>query len=704
MRLIQQAGHRNTSPTRQRGKNLAASLARRVSVLILLVLAGLSPAQTSYPMLTHATPVVVQRGQTTTISVAGRMNLAGTYRAIFEGEGIEAEVVKPAAKGTVSTVQVKVTPRAEVLPGVREFRLISTRGVSSVGQLVISADPVVQEKGKNDTRETAQTITLPCALAGRLERAEDVDSFRFHAREGETCTFEVLCARIEDKIHDLQKHADPLLTLLDAEGRELAANDDACFADPLLSYTFEREGDYILQVRDSKYDGDPRWVYAVLASNGPYVTHLYPMAGNPGKMTTVEPVGSARKWTSQATVQAPVQPGLHHVILDVAGQKTNPVPFLVSNLPQILEQEPNDDASQATRIAVPCGINGRAEKDRDLDYFVFTGKKGQALHFEVQARRFGTPLLSSLDSVLEVMNDKGRILQSNDDTSGKDAALVFTPPADGDYFLRMRDLNSKGGLTAVYHIEAEPARPDFSLRCDGDKAMIGPGSRTAWFVHLERQNGFKGPVKVEVSGLPAGVTVQPLTIPESMSEGLLVLSAAPDAPLGASNVEIVGSGTVTVEGKEKTLTRKVQPQQEIYMPGGGRSVFDVNLQTVAVTEPSDILDIQVTPARVDLKPGQEIKLDVTIQRNKSYTKAVSLDVMLRHLNRVYGNPLPPGVTLVEGKSKTRLGTGNTGHLVLRADAKAAPVKDVPICVLAHVSINFVVKVGYASAPILVSVK
>jgi hypothetical protein len=29
---------------------------------------------------------------------------------------------------------------------------------------------------------------------------------------------------------------------------------------------------------------------------------------------------------------------------------------------------------------------------------------------------------------------------------------------------------------------------------------------------------------------------------------------------------------------------------------------------------------------------------------------------------------------------------------------------VPICVLAHVSINFVVKVSYASAPILVSVK
>ena len=72
-----------------------------------------------------------------------------------------------------------------------------------------------------------------------------------------TGTFEVLCARLQDKIHDLQKHADPILTLLDASGRELAANDDFYFADPLLTYTFQHDGNYTLQLRDSKYDGDP---------------------------------------------------------------------------------------------------------------------------------------------------------------------------------------------------------------------------------------------------------------------------------------------------------------------------------------------------------------------------------------------------------------------------------------------------------------
>jgi hypothetical protein len=297
----------------------------------------------------------------------------------------------------------------------------------------------------------------------------------------------------------------------------------------------------------------------------------------------------------------------------------------------------------------------------------------------------------------------GQVLASNDDANGKDAALVFTPPADGDYVLCLRDLNSKGGDTAVYFVEADWARPDFTLRCDPDKAMIGPGSSTAWYVHVARANGFDGPVRVEVKGLPEGVTASPLTIPAAMTQGVLVLTAAAAAPVGAANVQVVGRATVKADGKEETLVRPVTPNQEIYSPGGGRARFDVTMQTVAVTEPSDILRVEVSQDKVTLKPGEEVRIDVTVHRRADYDKGVSLDVMLRHLNTVYGNPLPPGVTLVEARSKTLLGNASKGHVVLRADPKAAPVEDVPVSVLAHVSVNFVVKVSYSSPPIWVSV-
>ncbi|MCS6852219.1 MAG: PPC domain-containing protein [Gemmataceae bacterium] len=689
-----------------------------IGLTVAALACGQAAAQTSYPMLTHAHPVAVQRGVTSEITVEARMNLRGAYKVLCEGTGINAEVVPPpppknpsATPPEVTSLKLKVDVAATAMLGVREFRIATARSLSSLGQLVVVDDPVVVEAGDNNTLAKANPLPVPGVACGRLEVAEDVDYFKFHAEAGQHFTFEIFCARLQDKIHDLQKHADPYLALYDAEGRELTANDDFYFADSLMTYRFTKAGDYYLQVRESRYDGDPRWVYAVRATPRPFVTHLYPMAGNPGSVVEVEPVGSAREVQPRALLSVPMELGIRRVSVDIAGQQAGPAAFVVSPLPQVLEQEPNDQPEQATRVSIPCGINGRIGQRRDLDHFLFQGTKGKAIRFEVKARRFGTVLQSSLDSHLDVLARRGggwAVVSSNDDLiagATKDAGLVFTPPADGEYVLRIRDLHSRGGDTFVYFVEADWARPDFTLRCDPDKAMLGPGSSMTWYVHVVRSNGFDGPVTVEVRGLPKGVTASPLTIPPSMTQGVIVLTADAEAPIDAANVELIGTAVVKgPDGREETLVRGVTPIQEIYVPGGGRGRFDVFLQSVAVTEPSDILKVEVSPKAINLKPGEEVKLDVTIERRKDYDKAVSLDVMLRHLGGVFGNPLPPGVTVVEGKSKTLLGTGNKGHIVLRADPKAAPIENVPISVLCHVSINFVVKVSYSSPVIPLTIE
>jgi hypothetical protein len=673
-------------------------------------------------MITHTSPVAVQRGKTSEITVSGQMDFSGVYKVLFDGSGISAEVVpetavqgpakqakaadiKQSKKSQVRSVKLKVTVSPEVMPGVRDFRLASSLGISSIGQLVVVDEPVVRESGDNNTPDKANPIPVPSVVCGAIEAAEDVDFFKFHAESGQTLTFEVHCARIQDKIHDLQKHADPMITVYDVDSRELAANDDFYFADPLLTYTFSKSGDYLVQVRDSKYEGDPRWVYALLVTDRPYVSHVYPMAGNQGQTLDVEPVGSARSKQPRVAVHLPSGTGLQQMQLDVAGFKTNPATFIVSALPQILEKEPNDTLQEATPISFPCGINGRIGRPRDMDHFAFKGSKGKAVRFEVKARRFGTTLQSSLDSVLDILDKKGAVLATNDDAVGKDAMVVFSPLADGEYFLRIRDLNSKGGDSAVYYIEADWAKPDFSLRCDPDKAMIGPGSSTAWYVHVSRVNGFAGPVKVEVQGLPRGVSTTPLVIPPAMTQGLIVLTTAADAPVDAANVQIIGTASIkNSEGKDETLTRTVTPNEEIYFPGGGRGVFDVGLQTVAVTQPSDILKVNVQPSVVALKPGGEARIDVTIVRRPDYDKSVSVDILMQHLGSVFGNPLPAGVTIDESKSKTLLGTGSQGHIVLKAAANAPVIENIPISVLAHVSINFVVKVSYSSPAIMLNVK
>src|SRR3954471_12861624 len=96
-------------------------------LLALFLLAAPVGAQTSYPMITHVTPVAVQRGKTTTVTVAGQMNFAGTYKALFEGAGVSAEVLPVKGKAPLlRAVQLKLTVAPDTAPGVREFRLASS--------------------------------------------------------------------------------------------------------------------------------------------------------------------------------------------------------------------------------------------------------------------------------------------------------------------------------------------------------------------------------------------------------------------------------------------------------------------------------------------------------------------------------------------------------------------------------------------------
>jgi hypothetical protein len=690
---------------------------RKIPAIIGLLLAIASTAlgQTSFPMITHASPVAVQRGKTVEVTVEGQQNFSGAYQLLISGSGITAEVQSaPPVVSTAKTsdprpaarsVKIKLSIAADAKLGVREFRIATSLGVSSLGQLFVVDEPVVEEKGVNNTIAQAQAVTIPSVICGRIEATEDVDCYRFAAKQGQALAFEVSSARLQDKIHDLQKHIDPLVVLLDSAGRELAANDDANFADPLLTFTIPKDGDYILQIRDAKYDGDPRWTYAVRATDRPFASHVHPMAGNPGQTMKLAPVGTASAIQPAVSFQAPTQLGFHEVQLDIGGKSTNPVAFYVTPLPVIVEQEPNDAPAQAMRLSIPCAVAGRISQRRDADHFVFRGSKGRALRIEVKARRFGTVMRSGLDSYLEVLSSKGAVLAANDDNIGKDAGVTFTPPTDDDYVVRLRDLNSKGGDSFVYCIEFDWAVPEFSLRVDPGKAMIGPGSSMPWYVIVTRSNGFAGPVEVAIEGLPPGVAASRLTIPATMTQGLVVLTADLSAKVGASMVRVVGKASIkSSDGPERTVLQSSVVSEEIYMPGGGRGRFEADMPAVAVTEPSDILRVDVTPKEISLKPGEEVRLDVTIERRKDYDKSVSLDILLRHLGSVYGNPLPPGVTIVEGKSKTLIGTTSKGHIVLKADATAAPIENVPVSVLAHVSINFVVKISYSSPVIPLSIR
>ncbi len=682
--------------------------------MILTLFASIVLSQTSYPMITRVEPAAVRKGETVEVVITGAGSFTGATTLLFEGIGLAGEVVPSvdepppavAKKGSmrgkaVSSIKAKLTVAADAASGPRELRVFTPQGVSSVGLVVVVDDPVVVEKDDllNDKPQSAMTISLPVVVAGSIAKVEDVDWYRFEAKAGQTLVFSIWGNRLQNKIHDLQAHLDPILALYDDQGRELAVDDNHDFADPLLIHTCKDSGTYRLQIRDTTYAGNANWTYVLQATTGPCATSVFPLGVNPGTKAELHAVGANLDPEELIGLDVPgvLASGPRLFRLPTSRGFTLPTPLVVTKLPIALEQ--GDTAATvdtAQVLNLPVAMCGRLNEVNDVDCYKFEATKGQIYAFEVVSRRSG----AATDPVLKLLGKEGRMISQADDTFGKDPRLEWTAPADGTYALEVTDLHNRGGSEFGYVLLAEAAQPDFVVSTDPDKLNLGPGARTPLYVRVERRAGFDGPVRFQLNGLPPGVKASPLVVASKLKEGLIVVEASTDAKPVATLLTLSGEAT-TPQG---IITRVAMPTQEIYLPGGGRSNLAVATMPLGVTDPSDIT-VEATPAKISLKPGESATIDVTVTRHGDYDKPVNLAVQLEHLGRVFCNTLPTGVTVKSAGSKTLLGpTETTGKIILQAGPNAEPIEDVQIAVLGHVSINFVVKTAYCSLPISVTIQ
>ncbi|MFN0196031.1 MAG: PPC domain-containing protein [Planctomycetaceae bacterium] len=689
---------------------------RIIAGLTILFACGQSArAQTSYPMLMTTRPIAVQAGQASEVSVLSRYNLHGSSTVLISGTGITGEVIPPEQKEgeapkNIENLKVRFTTAADALPGVRDYRLQTPRGASTVGQMVVVRDPVFLESGDNNTLDKGQPVTLPVAVCGSIEAAEDVDFFKFNVTAGTTLTFHVLSQRLQDRIHDLQVHVDPILFLRNAKGGTLASSDNYFYADPLLTYTFEQEGEYVLEIRDVRYQGNTFWDYCIEINDRPFAVNAFPLGVTAAKETELSLFGPryTPESISKFTFPAETSPGNRFVQLPFGDGLTNSVSLYVTDLPIVQEiAEENNAPAQGQIITLPTGINGRISTEADVDTFAFEAKQGEQWIFEVIARR----CQSNLDSNLRVLRfEDGVSLFEIDDLndfkmSNADSMIdTWVVPADGKYAVEIRDLHLRGGNDYPYFIKVTKAQPTLQIYADTDKTQISPGSCGVFYVHAIRKYGFAGDVQLQVDGLPEGVTAYCGKIPANRRDGCVVLEAAANAPFGAANIDISGIGIHTdAAGAQTMLNDAATIYQEVYSPGGGRAHWPVDVHTVSVGEPNDIRAVKLNVYEVTLKPGQSQRIDIHVERAPEFKQNITLDVLFEHLS-IFADPLPEGVT-VDGKNSKKLlsGTETDGYITLTASDKAAPVEKIQIAVLAHVSINFVMKTTYSSQPVFVTV-
>ena len=694
-----------------------------VSLMALLKMASAS-AQRSYPMLMNLSPAAVQVGQSSEHTVESRYSMFGSNQVLVSGDGVTGEVVTPmeldkdGKESVLTQIKLKFIVAADAITGVRDFRIIGPTGPSTMGQIVITRDPVIVEDPKNDTQETAQAVTIPGTICGCVEKSEDVDFYRFTVEQPGSLTFHCLAMRLEDRIHDLQTHVDPIIAIRSAKsGSTLAMVDNSYAADPFLSHSFE-PGEYLLEVRDVRYQGNKYWNYAIEISNRPYVSQVYPAMVSVGQTTQLQLVGEHFAVAAAAEYSAPAAlPNPHggdsctlDVLLASANNTFNPVPVVVTTMPVTVEAEgDNNTPAAAMAISVPAAVSGRIEAVSDIDCFSFDAKKDEQISIEVLARRNG----SGLDSIIRLLNDQGKPLTENDDMrlwgrrTLQDSMIEnWKVPADGRYTIEIRDVHLRGGADFVYGLMVTHATPKFDLVMDTDKTWLTPGSCAAIFVRANRRNGFDGEIQLQIDGLPDGVTATCGKIMAGNSvDGCIVLEAAADSKQVASNVRVSGGATITKEGQEPiSLQCMAQPMQEIYMPGGGRSHYPVSMHTVAVGVPSDIRNVNLSTYDITIKPGESVRIDVELIRGEGFDKNVTLDVMYQHLSSVFANTLPAGVTIDAKNSQTLLtGSNSNGSITLTAAKDAKPADHQLCCIMANVSINFVMKATYGSRPIMITV-
>ncbi len=153
-------------------------------------------------------------------------------------------------------------PPTDATPGDRSFAIPGPLGRSNPLAFRVGAGPEVAESEPDDDSKSAMTVVLPAAINGTLDapdaRGADVDLFRLKAAPGSEGEYAITvhAARVGSP-------ADPVLAVLDAQGRPRGEDDDKLGRDARVERRVDSGDGLLISVRDYFGRGGPRYVYRV---------------------------------------------------------------------------------------------------------------------------------------------------------------------------------------------------------------------------------------------------------------------------------------------------------------------------------------------------------------------------------------------------------------------------------------------------------
>jgi hypothetical protein len=204
------------------------------------------------------------------------------------------------------------------------------------------------------------------------------------------------------------------------------------------------------------------------------------------------------------------------------------------------------------------------------------------------------------------------IYYSNDDDPerrlGKDSSIRFQAPADGRYWIRVRDARGQSGDAYQYALSITRPNPRMTARLETPEIVLRPGGGNEFSITIDRLDGLDASVDVTVEGLPEGVRCEaPLRVEAHQFRAIGQLSLASETLESLPKefeLELRAISQyrgISLEATVGKLKVKVQPKPT--MP----------IKLVGREDPRDAAPIR----ELRIRPGQTVSAKLVIERGEN---------------------------------------------------------------------------------------
>ncbi len=360
----------------------------------------------------------------------------------------------------------------------------------------VTAAPIVIEAEAGNEPEQAVKATAACAIAGRMDAADDVDWFRIEAPKGSKWRVTGWGRRLGSPV-DLvvNVHRD------DAQRQRITGNDDTGGPDSLVQVTVPDEESFLLRVNDFQQRGGSAFVYWI---------DVEPLA--PSVTVSVPP---AQTKTQQRLVVA--VPRGNRMALFFNATRTehgDPVTVDFAGLP-----------AGVTAVSAPF------EQPAPGGLVVFEAAPDAAVDTAMAAVRV---LAGAGDAAMPV----GGLRQETE--------MVYGEPNREPYRIAL------GDRLAVAVVEEAPV----TLELEPPAVPITRRGLLELKVKVHRAEGFDGKIRLELPFKPPGIGASMVEVKDGQTEVMFPINASADAPVKQWQIAVAAS--LVPDGATKKEERKAR--------------------------------------------------------------------------------------------------------------------------------------------------